>query len=85
MEFISKYKCEYCGEVFSGGITGSEKLAFQGIIIKCVSSPWLSNKLKDIERNTFPYKEPHITQDHYGIGRLIGVVIVGGENDEKEN
>lgn len=83
MNYISKYKCEYCGKVFSGEITGNEKLAFQAIIIKCVNSPWLYNKLKDAELKTFPYKEPHITQDHYGIGRLIGVEIEGEENDEK--
>lgn len=74
MDYIAKYKCEYCGETFDGGITGNEQLAFKSIIMRCVdkSTP-----------GTFPFKEPHITKDHYGIGHLIGVEIVGGEENEK--
>lgn len=80
MEFISKYKCEYCGEVFSGGITGSEKLAFQAVILSCITNPWSNSKLIDAELKTFSHKEPHITQDHYGVGHLIGIEINGGES-----
>lgn len=74
MEYISKYKCDYCGETFVGGITGNEQLAFKSIIMSCVDQP---------TTETFHFKEPHITKDHYGIGRLIGVEIKGEENDEK--
>ena len=74
MDYFSKYKCDYCGETFDGGITGNEQLAFKSIIMRCVDRT---------TPGTFPFKEPHITKDHYGIGHLIGVEIVGGEENEK--
>ena len=77
MEYIAKYKCEYCGKVFGGGITGSEKLAFKAIVTTCVNNPRL-------EPNIFPDKEIHFSQDHYGIGHMIGIEIVGGETDGKQ-
>lgn len=72
MNYISKYKCDFCGETFDSGITGNEQLAFKSIIMRCVdrTAPEL-----------FPFKEPHITKDHYGIGNLIGVEIERGEID----
>lgn len=73
MNYIAKYKCEYCGETFDGGITGNERLAFKSIVMRCVDKRTV---------DTFPFKEPHISQDHYGIGYLIGAEIVKGEDDE---
>lgn len=70
MEYIAKYKCDYCGATFDCGITGNEQLAFKSIVMRCVDKS---------TTDTFPFKEPHITQDHYGIGNLIGVEIKRGE------
>lgn len=70
MDYIAKYKCEYCGAIFDGGITGNEQLAFKSIVMRCVDKRTMY---------TFPFNEPHISKDHYGIGNLIGIEIKRGE------
>lgn len=72
MNYISKYKCRYCGEVFKDQITGNEKIAYASIIRACVH-------IHDLDANVISDMSPHIKPDHYGIGDLIGVEIEGGE------
>ncbi|MBO5969617.1 MAG: hypothetical protein J6S14_14080 [Clostridia bacterium] len=73
MNYISKYKCKYCGKVFTGSITGNERIAFSAIIQACAD-------IKTYDAATVLDKEPHIEPDHYGIGDLIGVEIERGES-----
>ncbi len=73
MDYISKYKCKYCGQIFNGAITGNEAIAFSAIVRACAGIELkYTNDIFD--------KTPHIKPDHYGIGELIGMEIVGGES-----
>ena len=73
MTYVSKYKCRYCEKVFTGSITGNEKIAFSSIVKVCAN-------VKSFAADTIPDKEPHIEPNHYGIGDLVGVEIVGGDS-----
>lgn len=72
MNYISKYKCRYCGEVFENEITASKQIAFRSVI--CIE---LNEKPK---HDLFAEKAMHLKPDHYGIGDLIGIEKVGGES-----
>lgn len=70
MDYISKYKCRYCQNVFNGGITSNDHIAFNALIHISIDIPQKNNAISKTE--------PHIAADHYGIGEFIGFEIRGG-------
>lgn len=67
-----KFRCRYCGEVFTESITGNERLAF-----RCVIGAILGQKTEPQAPGTMSV---HISKNHYGVADFIGCEIE--EEDE---
>jgi len=78
MEYISIYKCRYCGKTFKGAITGNESIAFASIVYVCTDG-YLTKDMS-IKKQMMEKAYPHIEPGHYGVGDLIGIEKVGGES-----
>lgn len=78
MNYISIYKCRYCGRTFNVEITGNEKIAFASIVYACTDG-YLTKDMS-IKTQLMGKAYPHIDPGHYGVGDLIGIEKVGGES-----
>jgi len=62
MQYLTKYKCRYCGEVYSQGITTDKEVALTYLLETVLKS---SNRV-----------EIHFADGHYGISDLVGIEVV---------
>lgn len=65
MQYLTKYKCRYCGEVYSQGITTDKEVALTYLLETVLKSPNRLNRL-----------EIHFADGHYGISDLVGIEVV---------
>jgi hypothetical protein len=62
MQYLTKYKCRYCGEVYPQDITTDKEVALTYLLETVLKSP---NRM-----------EIHFADGHYGISDLVGIEVV---------
>ena len=65
MEYVFKYKCRLCDEIFDDVVTGSEDVAFKCTLCAANNKP--------VGQPQAPHLvSVHISKTHFGIADLIG-------------